>query len=96
MIYEVRQTVEFEEWIEGLRDQKAVEKIAQRITRIEYGLMGDVKFFSGVGELRIDYGPGYRVYFCRRGKVIILLLCGGTKKTQTRDIRKAIKMAKEE
>ncbi|SDG16518.1 putative addiction module killer protein [Celeribacter baekdonensis] len=52
-----------------------------RIERLSYGLIGDTKLFEGIGELRIDYGPGYRVYFCRRGGVLYILLCGGTKRT---------------
>lgn len=78
-----------------LRDQRAAERIAQRIVRVQAGLFGDAKFFDGVGELRIDYGPGYRVYFVQRGKVLVILLCGGDKRTQSRDIKQAIKMAKE-
>lgn len=78
-----------------LRDRRAAERIAQRIVRVQAGLLGDAKFFEGVGELRIDYGPGYRVYFVQRGKVLIILLCGGDKRTQDRDIQRAIKMAKE-
>ncbi|MGD9806443.1 MAG: type II toxin-antitoxin system RelE/ParE family toxin [Hyphomicrobiaceae bacterium] len=95
MANEVRQTSEFQNWLKGLRDRRAVERIAQRTVRLEYGLFGDVKFFDGIGELRIDYGPGYRVYFCRRGAVVIILLCGGDKASQQRDIKKAIAMAKE-
>ena len=72
---EVRRITEFREWHKGLRDQRA----AKRIARLEAGLFGDVKFFDGIGELRVDYGPGYRVYFVQRGKVLILLLCGGDK-----------------
>lgn len=92
---EVRQTVEFSKWHRGLRDTLAAKKIAQRIARVEAGLMGDVKFFDGIGELRIDYGPGYRVYFVQRGAVLIILLCGGDKSSQDRDIRAARNMAKE-
>lgn len=95
MQHEVRQTIEFNTWLTGLRDRRAVERIAQRIVRVEAGLLGDAKFFDGIGELRIDYGPGYRLYFCRRGEIIILLLCGGDKSSQKRDIKKAIEMAKE-
>ncbi|MGE4245370.1 MAG: type II toxin-antitoxin system RelE/ParE family toxin [Parvibaculaceae bacterium] len=63
MIFEVRQTLEFEAWMKGLTDVRAAKRIAQRIVRIQSGLFGDAKFFDGIGELRIDYGPGYRVYF---------------------------------
>jgi putative addiction module killer protein len=61
--------------------------------RVEAGLLGDVKFFDGIGELRIDYGPGYRVYFVRRGTVLIILLCGGDKSSQQRDIAAAKTLA---
>ena len=60
------------------------------------GNLGDAKFFGGIGELRIDYGPGYRLYFVRRGEAVIVLLCGGDKSSQKRDIKLAIKMAKED
>jgi putative addiction module killer protein len=69
--------------------------VAQRIVRMQSGLLGDAKFFGGIGELRIDYGPGYRLYFVQRGKVLVILLCGGDKGCQTRDIRKARQLAKE-
>lgn len=92
---EVRQTAVFADWLDGLRDQQAKRKIAQRIVRVQSGLMGDVKFFDGIGELRIDFGPGYRVYFVRRGNMLVILLCGGDKSSQSRDIKQAIEMAKE-
>jgi len=92
---EIRQTVMFSKWHRELRDTRAAKKIAQRIARLEAGLMGDVKFFDGIGELRIDYGPGYRVYFARRGAVLIILLCGGDKASQHQDIKTARNMAKE-
>lgn len=62
---------------------------------MEIGLFGDVKFFGGIGEMRIDHGPGYRVYFVRRGDTVAVLLCGGDKKSQARDITKAQEIAKE-
>ena len=62
---------------------------------MQSGFLGDVKFFDGIGELHIDYGPGYRLYFQQRGKVLIILLCGGDKSSQARDIRKARQLAKE-
>lgn len=95
MTYEVRQTADFRDWLSGLRDKRAVHRIGQRIVRLQSGLFGDAKFFDGIGELRVDYGPGYRVYFCRREGVVVILLCGGDKRTQQRDIKKAIDMAKE-
>ena len=92
---EVRQTPIFRKWMQSLKDTKAAEIIARRIVRVQSGLMGDVKVFDGIGELRIDYGPGYRVYFVQRGNVLIVLLCGGDKGSQDRDIAKAKQMAKE-
>lgn len=92
---EVRQTVSFSAWHKGLRDAIAAKKIAKRIARLEAGLLGDVKYFSGIGELRIDHGPGYRVYFVQRGAVLVILLCGGDKSSQKRDIAAAVVMAKE-
>lgn len=92
---EVRQTGEFASWLRGLKDGAAAKKIAQWIARVQAGLMGDVKFFSGIGELRIDFGPGYRVYFVKQGNTIIILLGGGDKSSQGRDIKRAIAMAKE-
>lgn len=90
---EVRQTVVFREWLDGLRDRRAQEKIAQRIVRVQAGLLGDAKFFDGIGELRIDFGPGYRLYFLQRGTIVIILLCGGDKGSQVRDIRRAKALA---
>jgi putative addiction module killer protein len=92
---EVRQTLLFRDWLDGLKDRQAVKRIAQRIARLESGLFGDTKFFGGIGELRVDYGPGYRVYFVRRGDVLIVLLCGGDKSTQKKDIERARRLAKE-
>lgn len=92
---EVRQTVEFRDWLQRLRDRAAAKKIAQRIVRVESGLLGDVRFFDGIGELRIDFGPGYRVYFAKRGDVLVILLCGGDKSSQERDIKRAKQMAME-
>lgn len=90
---EVRQTVVFREWLDNLKDPQAKRRIAQRIVRLQAGLFGDAKFFDGIGELRVDQGPGYRVYFMQRGKVLIILLCGGDKSTQGKDIRRAKAMA---
>ncbi len=95
-MFEVRQTQRFAAWLDGLADQRAMERIAQRIVRLEAGLFGDTKSVGGgVSELRIDHGPGYRVYFMRQGKALILLLCGGDKQGQRSDIRLAQAMAKE-
>ncbi|MCF6123515.1 type II toxin-antitoxin system RelE/ParE family toxin [Mesorhizobium sp. M7A.F.Ca.CA.001.07.2.1] len=92
---EVRQTTDFRDWLNSLRDKRAAEKIAIRIARVQSGLIGDVKYFDGIGELRLDVGPGYRLYFIKRGNEIIILLCGGDKSSQGRDIKKAIQMARE-
>lgn len=92
---EVRQTREFKEWLAGLTDLRAAEKIAIRIVRVQSGLLGDVKYFDGIGELRIDHGPGYRVYFTRKGRALVLLLAGGDKSTQKQDIKLAKALAKE-
>lgn len=93
---EVRQTEMFATWLEGLRDARANERIVTRIVRLERGLLGDSKpVGGGVSELRVDYGPGYRLYYVRRGNTVIILLCGGDKSTQPADIRRAQAMAKE-
>lgn len=92
---EVRRTAEFADWLRGLRDVRARARINVRIDRIERGNLGDAKFFEGIGELRIDYGPGYRVYFVQRGRVLVILLCGGDKSSQKADIKRATNIAKE-
>lgn len=93
---EIRQTTVFREWLENLVDGRAIERIAQRIVRLQAGLLGDVKpIGAGISELRIDYGPGYRLYFVQRGDVLIVLLCGGNKRTQRRDIARAKALATE-
>ncbi|RUW58776.1 type II toxin-antitoxin system RelE/ParE family toxin [Mesorhizobium sp. M7A.F.Ca.US.008.03.1.1] len=92
---EVRKTAEFSDWFRSLKDMRAKARIQVRIDRVELGNLGDAKFFDGIGELRVDYGPGYRVYFVRTGNTIIILLCGGDKSSQKADIKKAISMAKE-
>ncbi|WP_423210545.1 type II toxin-antitoxin system RelE/ParE family toxin [Paracoccus yeei] len=93
---EVIQTDEFEAWLDGLRDRQAQVQIAKRIVRVQSGLLGDVKpVGDGVSELRVHHGPGYRLYFVRRGQVVIILLCGGNKGSQARDIERAKAMAKE-
>mgnify|MGYP001564237248 CR=1 FL=1 len=87
---EVRTTAHFRKWFDSLKDRKARFRIQARIDRVEMGHFGDVEpVGEGVLELRIDWGPGYRVYFARLGQVVILLLLGGDKKTQRRDIKHA-------
>lgn len=93
---EVIQTDAFETWLDNLRDPRAQAQISKRIVRVQSGLSGDVKSVGdGVSELRIQYGPGYRLYFVQQQQVVIILLCGGNKDTQARDIARAKKIAKE-
>jgi putative addiction module killer protein len=92
----VRKSDVFQSWYEDLRDQKARARIDARIRRLELGNPGDVEpVGEGVSELKIDYGPGYRVYFVKNGKTVVVLLCGGDKSTQDQDIKKAKTLAKE-
>jgi len=87
---EVRQTQEFSAWLRRPRDANAVARIVARIRRMEKGNPGDTKSVgSGILEMRIDYGPGYRIYYLHRGAQIVLLLCGGDKRTQQQDIERA-------
>lgn len=96
MAVEVRQTLVFLEWSARLKDREAVIRINARIRRLTLGNPGDVRPVGhGVSEMRIDYGPGYRVYFVKRGANYVLLLCGGDKRTQERDIARAIEMARQ-
>jgi putative addiction module killer protein len=93
---EVVRTETFTKWFNRLRDRKARARIDMRIQRLANGNPGDVEpVGEGVSELRIDYGGGYRVYFVQRGDAVAILLCGGDKSTQQRDIRRAITMARE-
>jgi putative addiction module killer protein len=95
-MFEVQQTAIFEAWIDGLKDMRAVARIEVRLRRLALGNVGDAKSLGdGVSEMRIDYGPGYRLYFTRRGERIVILLCGGDKKRQSGDIARAKQMAKE-
>lgn len=93
---QIRQTEAYETWIATLRDEEARARINVRIRRLSLGNPGDVKpVGEGVSELRIDYGPGYRVYYVHRGKEVVILLCGGDKRSQTRDIKQALKLARD-
>ena len=93
---EVRQTDRFRHWLAGLRDERARARILKRLDRAQAGNLGDVApVGEGVSEMRIFYGPGYRVYFAQRGKELIVLLCGGDKSTQDADIAEAKAMAEE-
>jgi putative addiction module killer protein len=93
---EIRRTDSFEKWLKKLKDRIGKALIIRRIDRLAQGNPGDVKpVGEGCSEMRIDYGPGYRLYYKDTGKEIIVLLCGGNKSTQTGDIENAKKLAKE-
>ena len=95
-VVEVRQTDQFRTWLHRLRDDKAATRIVARIRRLEQGNPGDSKSVGArLLELRIDYGPGYRVYYVRHGTTVVVLLCGGDKRTQQRDIKRAQALAAE-
>lgn len=94
-MYQIIKTAYFEKWQKGLKDTKEKAKIEVRIRRMETGILGDIKpVGEGVSETRIHYGPGYRLYFCQRGEVVIVLLCGGDKSTQSKDIERAKEIKK--
>jgi len=96
MLVEVRQTEVYAAWFRHLADPNARARINVRIRRLSLGNAGDVRSVGGgVSELRVDYGPGYRVYFTRRGKALVLLLCGGDKRTQGADIAAAKRLAQQ-
>ena len=91
---EIRKTEAFAKWIDGLQDIRARARILVRIERLAAGNPGDVKSVGeGVSELRVDYGPGYRVYFKKMGQKVIILLAGGDKKSQSKDIKTALRLS---
>ncbi|QAU50010.1 type II toxin-antitoxin system RelE/ParE family toxin [Bradyrhizobium guangzhouense] len=93
---DVVQTDAFRNWLAGLRDRRAVARIASRIALIERGALGDVKSLGGgLSEFKIDYGPGYRLFAAQRGTVTVILLCGGDKRKQQADIKRARAMLAE-
>ncbi len=95
-MFEVRKTDEFDNWLSALADQRAVAKIASRIERLGLGNAGDVKpVGEGISEMRLTYGPGYRIYYKQTGKTIVLILCGGDKSTQDSDIKRAKDIARQ-
>jgi putative addiction module killer protein len=92
---EIRETKIYARWFSKLRDRQAKARIDTRIRRLSLGNSGDVKpVGEGISELRIDYGPGYRVYFIQRGSAVIVLLAGGDKRTQQQDIKQALELAR--
>jgi putative addiction module killer protein len=95
-MFEIRQTETYSQWFNTLRDRQAKARIDIRVRRLSMGNPGDVKpVGQGLSELRIDYGPGYRVYFVQRGETLIILLAGGDKRTQERDIKTALDLAQD-
>jgi putative addiction module killer protein len=93
---EIHQTADYAKWFDKLRDIKAKSRINVRIRRLSLGNFGDVKSVGrGISELRISYGPGYRVYFVRKESAVVILLCGGDKSTQSRDVERAQRLAEE-
>jgi len=94
-LLEIRKTDIYAKWLDGVRDLHARARVQARVERLAAGNPGDVKpVGEGVSELRIDYGPGYRVYFTRQGRTIIILLAGGDKSTQAADIKTALRLAR--
>jgi len=95
-VIEILQTETFARWLTDLRDRRAAARIAERLRRLALGNPGDVKpVGDGLSELRVDYGPGYRVYYAQRGATLVIVLCGGDKADQDRDIVRAKALAKE-
>ncbi len=93
---EIRQTDEYAGWFARLRDREARSRVLVRIRRVSLGNLGDVKpVGEGVSELRVDYGPGYRIYLTRHGETVVILLAGGVKSSQQRDIERAKRLARE-
>ena len=94
-MFEIRKTENFAKWLDGLDDIRARARILVRIERLAAGNPGDVKpVGEGVSELRIDYGPGYRVYYKKQGRSVVILLAGGDKRTQSRNIKTALRLSR--
>jgi putative addiction module killer protein len=95
-MFTVLQTEQFRDWLDGLRDVRAQARIAARLRLAEAGNLGDWKSVGGeVSEMRVDFGPGYRLYFARRQTILIIMLAGGDKSSQTRDIKRAQRILKQ-
>lgn len=95
-MFVIEETAAYRRWFRSLRDKQARGRIRARVRRLQAGHPGDARHVgSGVVEMRVDYGPGYRVYYCRRGQSVVVLLAGGDKGSQARDIKRAIRLADE-
>ena len=95
-MFTIRQTLEFLEWLDGLKDFRAQVRIAARLRLAEAGNLGDWKPVAGdVSEMRVDVGPGYRLYFTRRGGILVVMLAGGDKSSQARDVKRAQRILKQ-
>ncbi len=95
-MYTVQQTEEFVAWLDSLQDKRAQVRIAARLRQVEAGNLGDWQPIEGdISELRVDFGPGYRLYFTRRGRIVVVILNAGDKATQKRDVRRALKFSAE-
>ena len=95
VVFEIRKTEAYAKWLDGLRDIQARARVLARVERLAAGNPGDVKpVGEGVSEMRIDYGPGYRVYYTKRERTVVILLAGGDKRTQTADIKIALRLAR--
>jgi putative addiction module killer protein len=96
LVYQIQQTEQYARWFDGLRDRQARARILVRIRRLSLGGFGDARRLAGgVLELRVDYGPGYRIYVARRGQTVCVLLAGGDKRTQAGDIARARQLARD-
>jgi putative addiction module killer protein len=95
-MYEIIQSETFERWLKGLKDRQAIMRILARLRRVSEGNLGDTRYLrDGVSEIKLDYGPGYRLYYLKTGSVVIVLLAGGDKSTQDSDIERAIRVAQD-
>ena len=95
-MYDIVQTMEFERWHRGLRDSRAIARVTTAVERLQMGLAGDYKSVGGgISEIRITYGPGYRLYYTMKGSQLVILLCGGDKSRQKLDIARARKLKDE-